>query len=174
LSLGRASVGLNRPVRAAVRRVPHVTIMNVALLALADGGVGDAAGCKSGTPVNGCQEIEFLHSPLGGAAVVAAAVLAFAGMLVWARRSGSAGRGAVVVSASALGACVAGLNLVLGTAGVWQACSYRLPLIVVAAMYLLLPIVLGTVLLMGSRWLAGHMRDAALIYGAVLLVVVAR
>jgi len=123
--------------------------------------------------VNDCQAIEFLHSPLGGAAVVVGAVLACAGLLVWPRRPGDAGRSTVVLSASALGVCVAGLNLILGSAGVWQSCSYRLPLIVLAAMYLLLPIVFFALLLMGYRWLAGHTRYPALVYGAVLLVVVA-
>jgi hypothetical protein len=123
--------------------------------------------------VNDCQAIEFLHSPLGGAAVVVGAVLAVAGLLAWARRPGDAGRGAVVLSASALGVCVGGLNLVLGTAGVWQACSYRLPLVVLAAMYLLLPIAFGALLLMGYRWLRRHTRYPALVYGAVLIVGVA-
>jgi len=82
--------------------------------------------------VNDCQAIEFLHPPLGGAAVVVGAVLACAGLLLWARRPGAAGRSTVVLSASALGVCVAGLNLVLGAAGVWQSCSYRAPLVVLA------------------------------------------
>ena len=90
-------------------------------------------GCDLGYAMKDCQTIEFLLSPLGGAAVVVGAVLAFAGLLVWARRPGDAGRSAVVVSASALGVCVAGLNLALGATGVWQACTYRLPLIVLAA-----------------------------------------
>lgn len=125
-----------------------------------------------GFAVNDCQAIEFLDAPLGGAAVVVAAVLAFVGLLAWARRPGSAGRGAVVLSASVLGLCVAGLNLILGTAGIWQACSYRLPLVVLAAMYLLAPIVLSAVVLMGYRWLVGRTRHPALIYGAALLAVV--
>jgi hypothetical protein len=123
--------------------------------------------------VNDCQAIEFLHSPLGGAAVVVGAVLACAGLLFWARRPGGAGRSTVVLSASALGVCVAGLNLVLGAAGVWQSCSYGVPLIVLAAMYVLLPIVFFALLLMGYRWLVGHTRYPALVYGAVLLVAVA-
>ncbi len=120
-----------------------------------------------------CQAIEFLHSPLSGAAVVVGAVLACAGLLVWTRRPGDAGRSAVVLSATALGVCVAGLNLVLGASGVWQACSYRLSLIVLAAMYLLVPIVLSALLLIGYRWLARHTRYPALVYGALLLVLVA-
>jgi hypothetical protein len=134
-------------------------------LALRDGHLGYT--------MKDCQAIEFLNSPLGGVAVVVGAVLACAGLLVWARRPGDAGRSAVVLSASALGVCVAGLNLVLGASGVWQACSYRLPLIVLAAMYLLLPIVFTALLLMGYRWLVRHTRYPALLYGAVLLVVVA-
>ena len=63
-----------------------------------------------------------------------------------------------MLSASALGVCVAGLNLVLDTAGVWQSCSYRPPLIVLGAMYLLLPIVFFALLLMGYRWLVEHTR----------------
>jgi hypothetical protein len=120
-----------------------------------------------------CQGIEFLLSPLGGVAVMVGALLACAGLLVWARRPGDAGRRAVVLSASALGVCVAGLNLLLGATGVWQACTYRLPLIVLAAMYLLVPIVLAALLLMGYRWLVRHTRYPALVYGAALLVVVA-
>ena len=108
--------------------------------------------------MNDCQAIEFLHSPLGGAAVVIGAVLTVAGLLVWARRPGAPGRSTVVLSASALGVCVAGLNLVLDTAGVWQSCSYRPPLIVLGAMYLLLPIVFFALLLMGYRWLVEHTR----------------
>ena len=86
-------------------------------------------------------------------------------------RAYNAGRSAVVLSAGALGVCVAGLNLVLGATGVWQACSYRLPLIVLAAMYLLVPIVFSALLLMGYRWLVRHTRYPALVYGAVLLFV---
>src|SRR3989454_7794941 len=119
------------------------------------------------------QAIRFLFSASGRAAVGVGAVLACAGLLVWARRPGDAGRSAVVLSASALGVCVAGLNLVLGATGVWQACSYRLPLIVLAAMYLLVPIVFTALLLMGYRWLVRHTRHPALVYGAVLLIVVA-
>jgi hypothetical protein len=37
----------------------------------------------------------------------------------------------------------------------------------------LLPIVFFALLLMGYRWLVGHTRYPALVYGAVLLVVVA-
>ena len=122
--------------------------------------------------MNDCQAIEFLHSPLGGAAVLVGAVLACAGLLVWARRPG-AGRSTVVLAAGAVGVCVGALNLVLGAAGVWQSCSYRAPLIVLAALYLLLPIVFFALLLMGYRWLVGHTRHPALVYGAVLLVVVA-
>jgi hypothetical protein len=47
------------------------------------------------------------------------------------------------------------------------------PLIVIAAMYVLLPIVFFALLLMGYRWLVGHTRYPALVYGAVLLVVIA-
>jgi hypothetical protein len=130
-------------------------------------------GGDLGYAMNDCQAIEFLLSPLGGAAVVVGAVLAYAGLLVWARRPGDAGRSAVVLSASALGVCVAGLNLFLGATGVWQACSYRLPLIVLAAMYLLVPIVFSALLLMGYRWLVRHTRYPALAYGAVLLFVAA-
>lgn len=123
--------------------------------------------------MNDRQAIDFLHSPLGGAAVVIGAVLAVGVLLVWARRAGGAGRSTVVLSASALGVCVAALNLILGAAGVWQSCSYRVPLIVLAAMYLLLPIVFFALLLMGYRWLVGHTRYPALTYAAVLLVVIA-
>jgi hypothetical protein len=123
--------------------------------------------------VNDCQAIEFLQSPIGGATVVVGAVLAVAAILVWARRPGAAGRSSVVLAATALGVSVGGLNLVLGAAGVWQSCSYRLPLFVLAALYVLMPMVLAALLLTGYRWLAGRIRYAPLVYGALLLVVVA-
>jgi hypothetical protein len=46
-----------------------------------------------------------------------------------------------MLAASALGVSVGGLNLVLGGAGVWRSCSYRLPLVVLAALHVLMPIV---------------------------------
>lgn len=115
---------------------------------------------------------EFLRTAPGGTAVVVAALLSYGGLLAWARRPGHADRGAVVVSATALGLLVALLNLVLGTAGVWQSTSYSLPLVVLAAAYLLMPAVLCALLLMGYRWLAGRTRRPALLYGAILLAVV--
>ena len=114
-----------------------------------------------------------LH-PLAALAIVAAAVVACGGLAWWARRPGHPDRVAVVIAASVLGVVVAILNLVLGTDGVWQSCSYRAPAPVLAAAYLLMPIVFGALLLMGYRWLRRHVRHAAVAYGAVLLVVVVR
>jgi len=77
-----------------------------------------------------------------------------------------------VLSATALGLLVALLNLVLGAAGVWQSPNYSLPLVVLAAYYLLMPSVLSAILLMGYCWLAGRTPRPLLLYGAIVLAVV--
>lgn len=115
---------------------------------------------------------EFLLTPLGGTAAVVAALLGGGGLLVWARQPGHAGRAAVMLSAGAMGLLVALLNLTLAAAGVWQAASYSLPLVVLGATYLLMPMLFFALVLVGYRWLAGRTRRPALLYGAILLVVV--
>lgn len=124
-------------------------------------------------PLLSCGESRFLSTPLGASAVVMAALLACGGFVFWARRPGHPDRGPVVVAAATLGVVTGVLNLVLGTTGVWQSCSYRLPLLVVASYYLLLPMLGGALVLAGYRWLTRHVRRAELLYGAFLLVVVA-
>jgi hypothetical protein len=96
-----------------------------------------------------CGENGFVSTPLGASAVVIAALLACGGLAFWARRPGHPDRGAVLVAAAALGVVTGVLNLVLGTTGIWHSCSYRLPLLVVAAYYLLLPMVGGAFVLTG-------------------------
>ncbi len=120
-----------------------------------------------------CGENGFLSTPLGASAVVIVTLLVCGGLLFWARRPGHPDRGPVVVAAATLGVVTGMLNVILGTTGIWQSCSYRLPLPVVATYYLLLPMVLATLLLLGFRWLARHVRHAGFAYGAFLLVVVA-
>jgi|SRR5712692_10584889 len=119
-----------------------------------------------------CGENGFLSTPLGASVVVIAALLACGGLAYWARRPGHPDRGPVVVAAATLGVVTGVLNLVLGTIGIWQSCSYRLPIPVVASYYLLLPMVFGALVLAGYRWLTQHVRRAGLVYGAFLLVVV--
>ena len=114
---------------------------------------------------------EFLRTPVGGTTVVGLALLCYGGLLAWARQPGHAGRSAVALSATALGLLVALLNLVLGTAGAWQSPNYSLPLVVLAAYYLLIPSVLSAMLLMGYRWLAGRTPRPLLLYAAIMLAV---
>lgn len=120
-----------------------------------------------------CGESGFLSTALGASAVVIAVLLACGGLVFWARRPGHLDRGAILVAAVTLGVVTGVLNLVLGTTGIWQSCSYRLPLLVIATFYVLLPMLGGALLLAGYRWLTRHVRRARLMYAAILLVVVA-
>ena len=79
----------------------------------------------------------------------------------------------LLVAAVTLGVVTGLLNLVFGATGIWQSCSYRLPLLVIAAYYVLLPTIGGALVVAAYRWLAAHVRRAGLVYGAFLLVVVA-
>lgn len=118
-----------------------------------------------------CGESGFPSTLLGAAAIVSAALFAGGLLFVWARRPGHPERGPVLIAAATLGVTTGSLNLILGMTGIWQSCSYTLPLPVVATYYLLLPIVFGTLLLLGYRWLDRHARHARLAYGALVLVV---
>ena len=120
-----------------------------------------------------CGENGFLSTPLGASAIVIVALLACGGLVLWARRPSHPDRGAVLVAAVTLGVVTGLLNLVFGATGIWQSCSYGLPLLVVAAYYLLSPMVFGALVVAGYRWLTRHVRRAGLVYGAFLLVVIA-
>lgn len=116
---------------------------------------------------------DFLATPVGGATVVVAALVGFGLLLLWARQPGATSRGAVVLAASALGIVVAALNVALGGSGVWRSATYALPLVVLAALYLVLPSVFVALLLMGYRWLGRRTDRAAAVYAVFLLAVVA-
>jgi hypothetical protein len=120
-----------------------------------------------------CGDNGLVSTPLGASLVVIAALLACGALLRWARRPGHPDRSPILVAAATLGVVSGVLNLVLGTTGIWQSCSYHLPLPVVVAFYLLLPVLGGALVLADYRWLTQHLPRAGLVYPAFLLIVVA-
>ena len=120
-----------------------------------------------------CGESGPLSTALGASILVVAALLSVGALIGWARRAGHPDRGPLVLAGAALGVTTGALNLVFGTTGVWRSCSYALPFPVVFTYYVLLPMIFGTLLARGYRWAAGRVPRAALLYGALTVVVIA-
>jgi hypothetical protein len=118
----------------------------------------------------------FARSTLGGAVLLAGAVVTSVAVVAWVSRAQKKDRRRAATAAVSFPASIILLNVVLGRLGVWQSTLYTLPpLALVSTMVLFLAVgtVLMILLLLGYRQLAAHSRHAPLVYGWLLLVVFA-
>jgi hypothetical protein len=113
----------------------------------------------------------FLGTPFGEAVAITGSLLIAASLFVWAGRLGQLDRWKVVISSAAVGIVVALLNVILGSAGIWRSASYLLPLVILGVSYLLMPMFLCALLLIGYRWLSRHTGIASQLYGLLLVAV---
>jgi hypothetical protein len=117
----------------------------------------------------------FARSTLGGAVLLACAVVTSVAVLAWVGRTRKEDRRRAAAAVSFPTSIIL-LNVVLGRLGVWQSTLYTLPPLALVSTTVLFSAV-GTALmiliLLGYRQLATHSRRAPLIYGLLLLVVFA-
>jgi hypothetical protein len=118
----------------------------------------------------------FARSTLGGAVLLASAVVTSAAMLAWVSRTHRKDRRQAATAAVSFPASIILLNVVLGRLGIWQSTLYTLPslaLVSTTVLFLAVGTALMILILWGYRQLAAPSRHAPLIYGLLLLVVFA-
>lgn len=118
----------------------------------------------------------FARSTLGGAVLLAGAIVTSVAVLAWVTRTHKKDRRQAATAAVSFPTSIILLNVVLGRLGVWQSTLYTLPplaLVSTMALFLGVGTALMILLLWGYRQLAAHSRHAPLIHGLLLLVVFA-
>jgi hypothetical protein len=118
----------------------------------------------------------FARSTLGGAVLLASAVVTSVAVLAWVSRTHKKDRRQAATAAVSFPTSIILLNVVLGRLGVWQSTLYTLPplaLISTTVLFSAVGTALMILILLGYRRLATHSRRAPLIYGLLLVVVVA-
>ena len=118
----------------------------------------------------------FARSTLGASLLAAAAVVTVLALLAWIGRLDRMDRRWAAAAAAVTPASAVMLNVILGGLGVWRSTLYTLPplaLVSTVALFLTVGTVVTLFVLSGYRWLARRSRRAPLIYGLLLLAVVA-
>jgi hypothetical protein len=118
----------------------------------------------------------FARSTFGAVLLILIAVAAIVAVLAWVSRPHHQDRRLAATAAVSAPASAVLLNVILGKLGLWQSTLYTLPpaaLVSTAALLLAVGTVLALLVLNGYQWLASRSRRAPLIYGLLLLVVLA-
>ncbi len=118
----------------------------------------------------------FARSTLGGAVLLAGAVVTSVAVVAWVGGAHKTDRRRAATAAVSFPISIILLNVVLGRLGIWKSTLYTLPplaLMSTTVLFLAVGTVLMILILLRYRRLAAHSRRAPLIYGVLLLVVVA-
>ena len=118
----------------------------------------------------------FARSMLGGAVLLASAVVTSAAVLAWVSRAHDMHRRQAATAAVSFPTSIILLNVILGRLGIWQSTLYTLPplaLVSTTVLFLAVGTALMILILWGYRQLAAHSRHAPLIYGLLLVLVFA-